>query len=182
MLASQLLLCLPCAFPGHILCALICHMASQDRQSMCLPSCLNVCLPVHPSSLQLPASPCMLFESKSSLHLGWICICLPHVANSANAALVPCILTGCRYLLLLSTVALLVALDSYHALLACSAMQNLREAIAGYRGRLMHEGNDVKRNALLQVLLIVTHINQQTRHHCLETMASSWAYYSHASS
>ena len=34
----------------------------------------------------------------------------------------------------------------------CSAMQNLREAIAGYRGRLMHEGNDVKRNALLQVL------------------------------
>ena len=30
-------------------------------------------------------------------------------------------------------------------------MQNLREAIAGYRGRLMHEGNDVKRNALLQV-------------------------------
>lgn len=31
-------------------------------------------------------------------------------------------------------------------------MQNLREAIAGYRGRLMHEGNDVKRNALLQVL------------------------------
>lgn len=33
----------------------------------------------------------------------------------------------------------------------CSAMQNLREAIAGYRGRLMHEGNDVKRNALLQV-------------------------------
>lgn len=34
----------------------------------------------------------------------------------------------------------------------CSAMQNLREAIAGYRGRLMHEGNDVKRNALLQVV------------------------------
>lgn len=34
----------------------------------------------------------------------------------------------------------------------CSAMQNLREAIAGYRGRLMHEGNDVKRNALLQVM------------------------------
>ena len=33
----------------------------------------------------------------------------------------------------------------------CSAMQNLREAIVGYRGRLMHEGNDVKRNALLQV-------------------------------
>ena len=33
----------------------------------------------------------------------------------------------------------------------CSAMQNLREAIAGYRGRLMHEGNDTKRNALLQV-------------------------------
>ena len=30
-------------------------------------------------------------------------------------------------------------------------MQNLREAIAGYRGRLMHEGNDIKRNALLQV-------------------------------
>lgn len=37
-------------------------------------------------------------------------------------------------------------------------MQNLREAIAGYRGRLMHEGNDVKRNALLQV-----------RHNCLLT-------------
>ena len=33
----------------------------------------------------------------------------------------------------------------------CSAMQNLREAIAGYRGRLAQEGNDVKRNALLQV-------------------------------
>ena len=33
----------------------------------------------------------------------------------------------------------------------CSAMQNLREAIVGYRGRLMHEGNEVKRNALLQV-------------------------------
>ena len=37
---------------------------------------------------------------------------------------------------------------------ACSAMQNLREAIAGYRGRLMHEGNDTKRNALLQVTLL----------------------------
>ena len=36
-------------------------------------------------------------------------------------------------------------------LMVCSAMQNLREAIAGYRGRLMHEGNDIKRNALLQV-------------------------------
>ena len=35
----------------------------------------------------------------------------------------------------------------------CSAMQNLREAIAGYRGRLMHEGNDIKRNALLEVCL-----------------------------
>ena len=40
----------------------------------------------------------------------------------------------------------------------CSAMQNLREAIAGYRGRLMHEGNDVKRNALLQVLHYTTHL------------------------
>lgn len=37
-------------------------------------------------------------------------------------------------------------------------MQNLREAIAGYRGRLMHEGNDVKRNALLQVLHYTTHL------------------------
>ena len=34
-------------------------------------------------------------------------------------------------------------------------MQNLREAIAGYRARLLHEGNDVKRNALLQVMRIV---------------------------
>ena len=33
----------------------------------------------------------------------------------------------------------------------CSAMQNLREAITGYRARLAHEGNDDKRNALLQV-------------------------------
>lgn len=33
-------------------------------------------------------------------------------------------------------------------------MQNLREAIAGYRGRLMHEGNDIKRNALLQVMYL----------------------------
>lgn len=40
----------------------------------------------------------------------------------------------------------------------CSAMQNLREAIAGYRGRLMHEGNDIKRNALLQVLLLTSHL------------------------
>lgn len=40
-------------------------------------------------------------------------------------------------------------------LLHCSAMQNLREAIAGYRARLLHEGNDVKRNALLQVTRIV---------------------------
>ena len=30
-------------------------------------------------------------------------------------------------------------------------MQNLREAIAGYRTRLMHEGHEGKRNALLQV-------------------------------
>ena len=35
----------------------------------------------------------------------------------------------------------------------CSAMQNLREAIAGYRGRLVHEGNEGKRNALLMVAL-----------------------------
>ena len=34
-------------------------------------------------------------------------------------------------------------------------MQNLREAIAGYRARLLHEGNDVKRNALLQVTRVV---------------------------
>lgn len=34
-----------------------------------------------------------------------------------------------------------------------SAMQNLREAIAGYRGRLVHEGNEGKRNALLMVSL-----------------------------
>ena len=40
-------------------------------------------------------------------------------------------------------------------LLRCSAMQNLREAIAGYRARLLHEGNDVKRNALLQVTRVV---------------------------
>lgn len=41
--------------------------------------------------------------------------------------------------------------------MVCSAMQNLREAIAGYRGRLMHEGNDIKRNALLQVTLRLRH-------------------------
>ena len=34
-----------------------------------------------------------------------------------------------------------------------SAMQNLREAIAGYRGRLVHEGNEGKRTALLMVAL-----------------------------
>ena len=33
---------------------------------------------------------------------------------------------------------------------AASAMQNLREAIAGYRGRLMQESVEEKRNALLQ--------------------------------
>jgi len=33
---------------------------------------------------------------------------------------------------------------------AASAMQNLREAIAGYRGRLMQESGEEKRNALLQ--------------------------------
>ena len=36
---------------------------------------------------------------------------------------------------------------------AASGMQNLREAIAGYRNRLMHESNDNKRNALLHVCL-----------------------------
>ena len=36
---------------------------------------------------------------------------------------------------------------------AASGMQNLREAIAGYRARLMHESNDNKRNALLHVCL-----------------------------
>lgn len=36
---------------------------------------------------------------------------------------------------------------------AASAMQNLREAIAGYRSRLMHESNENKRNALLHVCL-----------------------------
>ena len=30
-------------------------------------------------------------------------------------------------------------------------MQNLREAIAGYRTRLMHEGHEGKRNSLLEV-------------------------------
>lgn len=34
---------------------------------------------------------------------------------------------------------------------ACSTMQNLREAIAGYRTRLMHEGHEGKRNSLLEV-------------------------------
>ena len=33
---------------------------------------------------------------------------------------------------------------------AASAMQNLREAIAGYRSRLMQESVEEKRNALLQ--------------------------------
>ncbi|KAK9839780.1 hypothetical protein WJX81_000925 [Elliptochloris bilobata] len=36
---------------------------------------------------------------------------------------------------------------------AAAAMQNLREAIAGYRGRLMQENVEDKRNALLQVCL-----------------------------
>jgi hypothetical protein len=40
------------------------------------------------------------------------------------------------------------ALDS--VLDACSVMQNLREAIASYRGRLVHEANDMRRQALLQ--------------------------------
>jgi hypothetical protein len=37
------------------------------------------------------------------------------------------------------------------ALWSCSAMQNLREAIAGYRQRLMREGHEGKRNSLLEV-------------------------------
>lgn len=37
--------------------------------------------------------------------------------------------------------------------LACSTMQNLREAIAGYRTRLMHEGHEGKRNSLLEVCI-----------------------------
>ena len=36
---------------------------------------------------------------------------------------------------------------------AASGMQNLREAITGYRSRLMHESNEHKRNALLHVCL-----------------------------
>lgn len=36
---------------------------------------------------------------------------------------------------------------------ACSAMQNLREAINGYRTRLMREGHEGKRNSLLEVCL-----------------------------
>lgn len=35
---------------------------------------------------------------------------------------------------------------------ARSAMQNLREAINGYRTRLMREGHEGKRNSLLEVL------------------------------
>jgi hypothetical protein len=35
-------------------------------------------------------------------------------------------------------------------------MQNLREAIAGYRQRLMREGHEGKRNSLLEVLLTAT--------------------------
>jgi hypothetical protein len=33
-------------------------------------------------------------------------------------------------------------------------MQNLREAIAGYRQRLMREGHEGKRNSLLEVLTV----------------------------
>ncbi|PSC67685.1 paladin isoform X1 [Micractinium conductrix] len=36
---------------------------------------------------------------------------------------------------------------------ACSAMQNLREAIASYRGRMFYEANDARRQSLLQVCL-----------------------------
>ncbi|KAL4440251.1 hypothetical protein ABPG75_003252 [Micractinium tetrahymenae] len=36
---------------------------------------------------------------------------------------------------------------------ACSAMQNLREAIASYRGRMFYESNDARRQSLLQVCL-----------------------------
>lgn len=39
----------------------------------------------------------------------------------------------------------------FAAVSAHSAMQNLREAIAGYRMRLMHEGHEGKRNSLLEV-------------------------------
>ena len=41
---------------------------------------------------------------------------------------------------------------------AAAQMQNLREAIAGYRGRLMQESVEDKRNALLQVCSL-GHIN-----------------------
>ncbi|KAK9861491.1 hypothetical protein WJX84_004658 [Apatococcus fuscideae] len=40
-----------------------------------------------------------------------------------------------------------------HVIDACSAMQNLREAISGYRSRLTHESHEDKRNALLHVCL-----------------------------
>jgi hypothetical protein len=36
---------------------------------------------------------------------------------------------------------------------ACSGMQNLREAIASYRGRIFYEANDTRRQSLLQVCL-----------------------------
>jgi hypothetical protein len=36
---------------------------------------------------------------------------------------------------------------------ACAAMQNLREAIAGYRARIFFEPNDIRRHSLLQVSL-----------------------------
>lgn len=34
---------------------------------------------------------------------------------------------------------------------ACSAMQNLREAIASYRNRIYYDTNDARRQSLLQV-------------------------------
>ena len=46
-----------------------------------------------------------------------------------------------------------VGVASYSVLAACSAMQNLREAIAGYRSRLAQETNERKRDALLAVAL-----------------------------
>lgn len=59
---------------------------------------------------------------------------------------------GSTVQLLLSGALLLQAvLDS--VIDAASSMQNLREAIAGYRNRLIHESNEHKRNALLHVCL-----------------------------
>ncbi|EFN52818.1 hypothetical protein CHLNCDRAFT_26452 [Chlorella variabilis] len=37
---------------------------------------------------------------------------------------------------------------------ACSAMQNLREAIASYRGRMFYEANDARRQSLLQAAVV----------------------------